>query len=457
MSKTWKLILVLVGTVLLLIIAASVFGGKGKKTEVFAETATLRSVTEKVSASGKIQPETEIKIQSEVSGQIIELPVKEGDIVEKGQLLVRINPDIYVSSLNRAEAALNSAKSNLSSAKARMAQVEAQFKSNELTFKRTKKLFEEGAIAQAEMDNITASYETAIAEVVASKESISAAEFSIASAAASRNEAADNLKRTTILAPMSGTVTALTKEIGESVLGNSMMSGDIIMKVSALNNMEVDVEVNESDIVRVSLGDTAIVEVDAYEDQKFKGLITEISNTALNSLTGAMSMDQVTNFSVKIRILRESYVHLCADKPESYSPFRPGMSATVDVLTAHENDVLTIPIKSVTSREDTTSMSLVERLKKKKEEGPDLDKKKKDEPLVCVFLVNESTNKSEIRVIKTGIQDDEFIHVLEGLKEGDKVITGPYEEVSKKLKPGKDVTITSEEEEEDEEEEEEEE
>ncbi|MDH5296875.1 MAG: efflux RND transporter periplasmic adaptor subunit [Nitrospirota bacterium] len=443
MSKKWKIILISGAVVLLLIILAVSLGNRRKGVEVNAEPAALRSLTEKVSASGKIQPETEIKVQSEVSGQIIDLPVREGDVVEKGQLLVRINPDIYTSSLNRADAALNSARSNLSSAKARLAQAEAQFKLTDLNYQRNKKLFEQGAIAQAELDAQTGTWETAQAEVIAARESIHAAEFSIESALASRLEASDNLKRTTILAPMSGTVTALTKEIGETVLGNNMMAGDIIMKISAMNFMEVDVEVNESDIVRVSLGDTANVEVDAYEDEKFKGVVTEISNTALNSLTGAMSMDQVTNFSVKIRILHSSYKNLTENQPESYSPFRPGMSATVDILTDHVDDALSIPIKAVTSREDTTSASIVDRLKKKKEEGESSVKKKKEEPVVCVFVVNEKTNKAEIRVVKTGIQDDEFIHVLSGLSEGEKVITGPYDEVSKKLKPGKEVTVTT--------------
>ncbi|MFM7815060.1 MAG: HlyD family secretion protein, partial [Flavobacteriales bacterium] len=247
--------------------------------EITTEKAAFRDIVETVSASGKIQPEAEVKIQSEVSGQIIELPVKEGDFVTQGQLLVKINPDLYNSALSRAEAAMNSAKSNLSSAKARLAQAEAQFKSADLNFRRQQKLFQDGAISKAEMDNTTSQYETAQAEVTAAQESIHSAEFAIQSAQAGVVEATDNLKRTTILAPMSGTVTSLTKEPGETVLGNNMMSGDVIMKISALSVMEVNVEVNESDIVRVQLGDTARVEVDAYKDVTFTGIVTEIGNT----------------------------------------------------------------------------------------------------------------------------------------------------------------------------------
>jgi HlyD family secretion protein len=425
MNKTLKLILWIFGSLVVLSILIMVFAGGKKEKSVDTDVAAKRNLIETVSASGKLQPESEVKIQSEVSGQIVELPVKEGDIVEKGQVLVRINPDLYTSALNRADAAFNSAKSSLATSKARLVQAEAQFKAQELNFNRQKKLYEEKAISQAEYDNALSAFETAKAEVTAGKESIHGAEFSIESALASRNEAADNLKRTTIVAPMRGTVTALTKEIGETVLGNNMMSGDVIMKISALNSMEVNVEVNESDIVRVNLGDTAVVEVDAFTDETFKGIVTEIGNTALNTLTGAISTNEVTNFSVKIRILPESYQHLCEGKGEAYSPFKPGMSATVDIETERTVDVLTVPIKSVTSREDTSSV--------KNKEKDDVTEVKVKDPFIVVFVMNDKS-ESEIRVVKTGIQDDEYIHIKEGLKEGDVVITGPYEEVSKSLK-----------------------
>lgn len=433
MSKTWKIILILFGVIIVAVILAKTMGGKGDAVQVSFEKAEMRSVVETVSASGKIQPETEIKIQSQISGQIIELPVKEGDVVKQGQVLVVINPDVYTAALNRADAALNSARSSLASSKARLAQSEAQFKAQDLNFGRQKKLFEEKVISQSEMDNATSSYETAKAEVEASKQSIHSAEYSIESAQASRNEASDNLKRTTILAPMTGTVTALTKEVGETVLGNNMMSGDVIMKISALSSMEVNVEVNESDIVRIHLGDTANVEVDAYQNKVFKGTVTEIGNTALNATAAALTMDQVTNFSVKVRILRSSYEDLCANQPESYSPFRPGMSATVDVETEKAINVLTVPIKAVTSREDTAATTFADRFKKKTEEMQVVGPK---EPFTVVFVKNQTTNKAMIKVVKTGIQDDQYIHIVEGLSADDIIITGPYEAVSRKLKSG---------------------
>lgn len=417
MSKTWKIVLWIGGIFLLLVILIFSFSGKKGESEVTTDKAQKRTIVETVSASGKLQPQTEIKIQSEVSGQIIELPVKEGDIVERGQLLVKINPDLYMAAINRADAALSSAKSSLASAKARLAQAEAQFKAQELNFDRQKKLFDEKAISKAEFDNATSQYETAKAEVVAAKETINGAIFSIESAEATRNEAMDNLKRTTILAPMRGTVTALTKEIGETVLGNNMMSGDIIMKISALNTMEVNVEVNESDIVRVHPGDSAIVEVDAYSDLKFKGIVTEIGNTALNTLAGTVATNEVTNFSVKILVLEESYKDLLRADDPTYAPFKPGMSATVEIETARMKDVISIPIKAVTSREDTSATGNGARLK---------------EPMIAVFVLN-ANSEAELRGVKTGPQDDEFISIKEGLNDGEEVIVGPYDLVSKGL------------------------
>lgn len=437
MNKNLKRFLIILAIVVIGAVTAKVIFGKDDKVEVTTVESDYRDITETVSASGKIQPETEVKIQSEVSGQIVELPVKEGDLVVKGQLLVKINPDLYTSAYNRAEAAMNSAKSNLSSAKARLAQAEAQFKATDLSYQRQKKLFDDGAISKSEYETITSQWETSKSEVTAGKESISSAEFSIQSAQASVIEAADNLKRTTILAPMTGTVTSLNKELGETVLGNTMMSGDVIMKVSSLTFMEVNVEVNESDIVRVNIGDTTNVEVDSYKDDVFKGVVTEIGNTALNAISGVMSMDQVTNFSVKIRILPESYKHLSEGKGENYSPFKPGMSATVDIITDKALHTLSVPIKAVASREDTTSLSTLEKAKQKmnKADGDN----ENDEPFMVLFVLNESTGKAELRVVETGVQDDKFIQIKSGIQEKENIITGPYEQVAHKLNPGSEV------------------
>ncbi|MCH2198358.1 MAG: efflux RND transporter periplasmic adaptor subunit [Flavobacteriales bacterium] len=439
MSKTVKIILISLGVIILIAVLASVFGGKRKGVEVSTDDTSIRTITETVSASGKIQPEVEVMISAEVSGLILDLPVKEGDLVGPGDLLVGINPDIYQSALGRAQAAVNTSRATLASSKARKLQSEAQFLAAERSFERSQQLFEQGAISQADYDQALSNFEVSKAEVEAAEQSIKSAQFSIASAEASYREAADNLKRTELKAPMGGTVTALTKEVGEAVLGTSMMQGETIMKVSNLSSMEVNVEVNESDIVLVSLGDTAMVEVDAYIDEEFKGVVTEISNTALNSLTSsALSMDQVTNFSVKVRILPSSYKHLMNEGEEHLSPFRPGMSATVEIMTDKAEDVLAIPIKAVTTRSDTASNAYSQYMNSGNDDSDD-DEEDDKEDLTCVFVLENG--QSVIRVVETGLQDSKYIEIIDGLEDGDVIISGPYKEVSENLKNGKRVKV----------------
>ena len=344
-----KLLLGLGAFVVLLVVIAVVKGGSRTLPQVSTEEIARRSIVERVSASGKIQPEVEVKITAEVNGQITELPVKEGDIVAKGDLLVQLNPDIYDAALLRAEAGLNSAKSNLASARAQVAQGEANQLAAEKAFQRAEALLAQKVISQAEYDQTEASYLTANANLTSANESVRSAEYAIRSGEASLQEAKDNLSRTTLRAPQAGVVTALVKEIGESVQGNGFTAGEVIMNVSDLSTMEVNVEVNESDIVRIHLGDEAEIEVDAYLGETFQGTVTEIGNTALNAGMNGFSMDQVTNFSVKVRLNRDSYDHLTEGDDDT--PFRPGMSATVDILTARATDVLSAPIQAVTSRE----------------------------------------------------------------------------------------------------------
>lgn len=441
MKRSKKIIFLAVGIVLILIIVA-VAGGRKKRAEVVTtDTVSRRTLVETVSASGKIQPEIEVKISAEVSGMILELPVNEGDIVEPGQLLVGINPDLYESALGRTEAALNSAKSQLASAKARKMQAQAQLLAANRAWERSQQLFAQGAISQAEFDQAQSTFEVSQAEVEAAEQSIQSAEFSIRSAEASRREALDNLKRTRLISPQRGTVTALTKEVGEAVLGTSMMQGETIMKISDLRTMEVNVEVNESDIVRVHVGDTASVEVDAFRDQTFLGIVTEIGNTALNAMDNmALNLNQVTNFGVKIRILPSSYAHLVSDSIGT-SPFRPGMSATVDIRTSSATNVLSVPIKAVTTRADTTSrIGTASR--------PEAETTEQKEDFICVFVLSEG--KARLRVIETGVQDNKYMEVKSGLNEGDVIIDGPYDLVSRKLRNGAAVETESESDEDDE-------
>ena len=438
MNKTLKIILIILGSILVLAILLKVIFRGEDTTKVKVALVETRDISETVSANGKIQPEVDVKISSQVSGQIIELPVKEGDVVKEGDLLLKIQPDIYEAAYNRAVAAVNNSKSNLANAKAMLSQIEARFVASELTYNRSKELFNQGAISQAEWDTAKANYEVAQSEVDAGKESVRAAEFSIMSANASLKEASDNLSRTTILAPKSGTITALVKEVGESVLGNSMMAGEIIMSVSDLQTMEVDVEVNESDIVRVQLGDSVDIEVDAFNERIFTGLVTEIGNTAINA-SGASSLDAVTNFSVKVRILEESYTDLIKEESTT-SPFRPGMSANVEIKTESLLDVTCVPIKAISVRTDT---SKTESSNKRSFGPPQVSSGSKDEEekFECVLVVNENNNTVELRVVSTGIQDIDYIQITEGLKEDELIVISPYRAV-KSLTSGENIEYT---------------
>ena len=419
MKFTKKFWIISVVAIVVLGIAGNLYGGRETLDEVYVEQAGVRDIVERVSASGKIQPETEVNITAEVSGQIIALPVKEGDRVEKSDLLVQINPDLYEAALNRAQAAANSARSNLASAKAQHAQAKAQFFAAEKNWQRTQQLFRDKVVSQADYDTGEANFISAKATLTAASESIRSAEFAISSAEASVQEARDNLSRTTLLAPQSGTVTALVKEVGESVQGNGFTAGEVVMKVSDLSIMEVDVEVNESDIVRVGMNDEAEVEVDAYLEETFMGSVTEIGNTALNAGLNGFAMDQVTNFSVKVRLQPESYTELLTTLEDASSPFRPGMSAKVDLLTRSTEAVVSVPIQSVTTRES------------------EMDE---EEDELGVFVL-EPSGEVRWQRVETGIQDNRYIEIKSGLDTTLTVVTGPYQSVSRTLDDGDSVEI----------------
>ena len=424
MSK--KTIYLLIGAIILSIIVLVVLSKKGiigNATEgKFIEITQVKTTTvvESVSATGKIQPEIEVKISSEVSGEIIMLNVKEGQVVKKGDLLVKINPDLYTSGYNRSV-------SNLSGSKAGLSQAEATFKEAKANFDRSKTLFEKGIISKSDWDKAVATFEVA----KASKQN---AYYAVQSASATVNEAKDNLGRTIIYAPADGTISVLNVELGERVLGTQQMAGTEILRVANLNNMEVEVDVNENDIVKIKVGDLVKVEVDAYLKKQFKGMVTSICNSASTELTA----DQVTNFKVKVRILKESYLDLLKGKPTSYSPFRPGMTATVDIITKTKTNILAVPISSVVVKSDTLPVKKT-KLDDKELEEEEANMPNNDKKLECVFV--KVGEKAKIRIIKTGIQDDTNIEIISGLKTGDVVITGPYTTVSKELNSG-DKVIT---------------
>ena len=403
----------------LLVIALTVAAATGKlgKSETGKKVITQKvgraTIMETVTGSGKIQPEKEVKISSDVSGEIIALPVKEGQSVKKGDLLVKINPDLYQSGLKRARAAVQNARANLSQAEARLISAEQDYKRN-------KQLFDKGIISKADFDKAETNYKVALATK-------NAAMFSVNSALANLNEAQDNLSRTTIYAPISGTISKLNVEMGERVVGTKQMTGTEIMRIANLNNMEAVVDINENDIVKIKVGDSANIDVDAYLNDRFKGVITEIANSADSNLG---SGDQITNFKVKIRVLESSYKHLLKDKPKNYSPFRPGMTASTDIITNIKKDVIAVPISAVTVRSDTIGNT-----KYSKHEKTTGNTKKFE-----VVFVNDH-GKAKLKAVKTGIQDDSNIEIISGLKEGDEIITGPYNLVSKKLKSGDRIVV----------------
>lgn len=382
--------------------------GKLKGAEKVLEVETLdvkhETIVQTVSATGKIQPEIEVKISSEVSGEVIELPIKEGQIVEKGDLLVRINPDLYESGVDRMTASLSNSKAGLNQAEAQLAEA----KSN---YDRNKKLYDKGVISGSEWDKVVSSYDVA-------KAVKSAAFFNVRSAEASLTESRDNLNRTTIYAPVSGTISRLDVELGERVLGTIQMAGTELLRVADLNNMEVEVDVNENDIVKVRIGNEATIEVDAFLKKKFKGVVTSISNSASSTLTA----DQVTNFKVKVRILKESYKDLTEGKESHYSPFRPGMTATVDIVTQTNKNVLVVPISAIVLKAETDSVKGVE---------------EKDVLKESLFVLQDGAAK--LKFVVTGIQDDKNIEIVEGLSPKDVVIIGPYSLVNRELKEGDKV------------------
>ncbi len=388
--------------------------GKPETIDVVVEKPEIRTIIESISANGKIQPEIEVKISPEVSGEIIELTVKEGDKVTRGQLLCRIKPDTYISMKERATAAVNSAK-------ARLTQAEAQLQQSQLSYNRNKQLFEQKAISESDYENAKTSYQVAQADV-------KAAVFNVESAEASLKEANENLSKTTIYAPMSGTISKLSVELGERVVGTAQMAGTEILRIADLSRMEARVSVNENDIVRVKLQDTSLIYVDAYPDQTFKGLVTQIANSA--STTG-VATDQVTTFEVRIFLLDKSYNHLV--KPNQPNPFRPGMSTTVDIQTMTKANILTVPIQAVTTRADTSAVSAKNLVNLS--QNTEQTEQSTAKTLEAVFVAVGDT--ARLVFVKTGIQDNRSIEITEGLGGEEEVIVAPFSAVSRRLENGK--------------------
>jgi HlyD family secretion protein len=413
--------------------------GKEPSTEVEFTKAKKADIIERVSASGKIQPEVEVKLSPDVSGEIVGLYVTEGDSVRAGQLLLKIKPDNYESLFARAEAQVNSARASVEQSKSGQSQSESRLLKAKIDYDRNKKLHDDKVISDADFDQFNSQYLVAKQDVESSKANVLAAEFNVKSSQAALKEARANLTKTTIYAPQSGTVSKLNVELGERVVGTSQMAGTELLRIANLNKMEVRVNVNENDITRVSMNDTVIIDVDSYSasGRKFKGIVYEIASSAnglgSSAAAAAVSSDAVTEFEVKIRVLRSSYSDLIVGK-RSY-PLKPGMTASVEIITNRKMGVLSVPLATVTTRDPTMKPE------GDKKEGDDNNNQepekviKKDKIKEVVFVMDKDS-KAKLREVKTGISDFENIEILSGLKEGETIISGPYITVSKKLKEG---------------------
>lgn len=439
MSKNTKWILIGTGALVVLLIVLSKAGvfGKAEGVKVTAEKAEKRTITEIVSASGKIFPEIEVKVSPDISGEITELNVQEGDTVKKGQLLGRIYADIYsiqrdqaASGVAQSEAQIASSQAQVANSQASLGALKAALDQAQKNFDMQKKLYDEKVISRSEFNvaesnlkSSQANYNAALQGIKGSEASVKSAQASATSARSNLERANKDLSRTAIIAPMDGVVSLLNVKKGERVVGSNMMAGTEILRVADMSGIEVRVDVGENDVPKIKVGDKAIVTVDAYSDRKFDGIVTQVasSNTgaATQSSLTSTSTD-VTQYKVYVRILAESYKDLLS---KGSFPFRPGMNASADIQTETHKDVISVPINAVTTREKT-----------KTEKG-------NDEPEIVVFII-ENDNKVKKVPVKTSIQDINYIEITDGLKGGEMVVTGPYDVVSKTLKDGTEVKVT---------------
>jgi HlyD family secretion protein len=413
--------------------------GKEPSTEVEFTKVKKADIIERVSASGKIQPEIEVKLSPDVSGEIVGLYVTEGDSVRAGQLLLKIKPDNYESLLARAEAQVNSSKASVEQSRSGQSQSESRLLKAKIDYDRNKKLHDDKVISDADFDQFNSQYLVAKQDVESAKANVLAATFNVKSSEAALKEARANLTKTTIYAPQSGTVSKLNVELGERVVGTSQMAGTELLRIANLNKMEVRVNVNENDITRVSMNDTVIIDVDSYSasGRKFKGIVYEIASSA-NGLgtaaAAAVSSDAVTEFEVKIRVLRSSYSDLIVGK-RSY-PLKPGMTASVEIITDRKNGVLSVPLATVTTRDPTLKPQEGDKKEGEQDNNQEPEKVIKKDKIKEVVFVMDKNSKAKLREVKTGISDFENIEILSGLKEGETIIAGPYITVSKNLKEG---------------------
>ena len=413
--------------------------GKEEGTKVATEKATKRTIIETVNASGKIFPEIEVKVSPDISGEIIVLQVEEGDSVKRGQILAKIYADIYTTQRDQASAVVSQQQASVENNKAQLESLKSQLDLAQRTYDRQKKLLDDKVISRAEFEQAENTLQTAQANYNAALQGIKSGQAGVQGASASLERANKDLSRTAVLAPMDGVVSLLNVKKGERVVGNSMMAGTEMMRIADMSIMEVRVDVGENDIPKVKLGDSALVEIDAYNNRKFKGIVTKIASSSTSSAQAQVTANDVTNFKVHIRLLPESYKDLLSTEVKRF-PFRPGMNASADIQTKTKANVLSVAINAVTTREKGTDKVAGADKEKKVEEGiqetskttlaADMDE--------VVFVLQADGTVKKIKV-KTDIQDINNIEITEGIKEGDEVVSAPYNVVNKILKDGMKV------------------
>lgn len=419
------------GSIILLIILIIIGKSKsGGGTKVAIEEASSHTIIETVTASGKIYPETEVKISPEVSGEIIELTVEEGDSVRKGQLLVKINPAIYASMVNQASASVSETRARANNATEMAAQAKAQFRQAESNYERNKKLYNDKVISATEFEQVEASYLSAKASYEAAQANVKGGGYSVQGAAANLSQARENLRRTTIMAPTSGIISQLNVKLGERVVGTAQMAGTEMLTIADMSRIEVRVEVSETDIAKVKLGDTTLIDADAYRNRQFKGIVSKVGVSSTTAVGQQLTTDQVTNYTVHILILPESYSDLVASSPKGKFIFKPGMSASVEIQTKREANTLSVPVNAVTTRDWPDSVQ------------KELDEKGIDEIRQVVFVYDQKEEKVKVRDVSTGIQDNKYIQVTKGLKNGEKVVIAPYGAIARTLEDKSKVTVT---------------
>lgn len=439
-----KKLFIVIGAIVLLVVlgvTGKKLGWFGAEDGIEVEFATVKrtQIVERVSASGKIYPEVEVKLSPDVSGEITELLVKEGDSVKEGQLLLKIRPDTYQTAVDRTRASLGSQGANIEQANARLQQAKAQYFRAKADFGRQQKLYEDKIISLQDFQAAESTFKVAEAELQAAEKTVESARYSLQSARATLEEAQANLSLTNIFAPQSGIISSLKVEQGERVVGTVQMTGTELLRIAEFKNMEVRVNVNENDIIRIQMNDTAYVEVDAYPNQKFIGIVTYISRSANNLQT--VTADAVTEFEVKIRMSRDSYKELLEKRT---FPFLPGMTASVEIITNRKNNALAVPLAAVTVRNSKYNNE-----EEKEEDSPrgkpkketEQNKKSEEDKMKEVIFVRDGENKVKMVEVKTGLSDFDNIEILSGVEEGKEVVVAPYNAISKTLEDESTIKI----------------